>query len=223
MWRRTGTAPPNPHKQSAAKPLVRRNRALEAVFPPARFAANPANRRAVSVSFAAHLTCREGGFLGGGAAKGLWTFTKGCATFGVVLCLFSPLFRPKRNVGRGRTPSDFVDAALFAAQGVSCLRPRRGDCAGEKRTLLPVTSPAYAAFCLNVPRIGGRGLLGSAVGGGRHLTRRCSRRRPREHGDERHPRHCHHRNRRHHCRHKAHQAHKATFFPVRLLSPLDCL
>ena len=142
--------------------------------------------------------------------------TEGCATFGAVLCLFSPLFRSKRNVGRGRIPSDFVDAALFAAQGASCLRPRRGDCAGEKRTLLPVTSPVYAAFCLNLPRIGGRGLLGSAVGGGRHLTRRCSRRRPREHGDERHPCDCHHRNRRHHCRHKAHQAHKATFSPVRL-------
>ena len=49
--------------------------------------------------------------------------TEGSATFWVVLCLFSPLFRPKRNVGRGRIPSDFVDAALFAAQGVSCLRP----------------------------------------------------------------------------------------------------
>ena len=149
--------------------------------------------------------------------------TEGCATFGAVLCLFSPLFRPKRNVGRERIPSDFVDAALFAAQGASCLRPRRGDCAGERRTLLPVTSPVCAAFCLNVPRNGvevprngGRGLLGTAVGDGSHLTRRCSHPRHREHGHERHPCDCHHRNRRHHCRHKAHQAHKATFFSVRL-------
>ena len=124
--------------------------------------------------------------------------------------------KKKRRTGGGRIPSDSVDAALFAAQGVFCLRPRRGDCAGEKRTPLPVTSPVYAAFRANLPRIGGRGSLGSAVGDGSHLTRRCSHRRPREHGDERHPRHCHHRNRRHHCRHKAHQAHKATFFPVRL-------
>ena len=200
-----------------------RAHAVEAVSPPARFAANPANCRAVSVPFAAHSTCREGGFLGGSTAKGLQTFTEGCATFGAVLCLFFAVFRPKRSVGRERIPSDFVDAALFAAQGVSCLRPRRGDCAGEKRTLLPVTSPVYAAFRanlprngVNLPRIGGRGSLGSAVGDGSHLTRRCARRRPREHGDERHPRHCHHRNRRHHCRHKAHQAHKATFFPIRL-------
>ena len=132
-------------------------------------------------------------------------------------------FVQKETSDGGRIPSDSVDAALFAAQGVSCLRPRRGDCAGEKRTLLPVTSPVYAAFRanlprngVNLPRIGGRGSLGSAVGDGSHLTRRCARRRPREHGDERHPRHCHHRNRRHHCRHKAHQAHKATFFPIRL-------
>ena len=130
--------------------------------------------------------------------------------------------KKKRRTG-GRIPSGSVDAALFAAQGVSCLRPRRGDCAGEKRTLLPVTSPVYAAFRanlprngVNLPRIGGRGSLGSAVGDGSHLTRRCARRGPREHGDERHPRHCHHRNRRHHRRHKAHQVHKATFFPVRL-------
>ena len=86
-------------------------------------------------------------------------------------------FSSKKNVGRERIPSDFVDAALFAAQGVSCLRPRRGDCAGEKRTLLPVTSPVCAAFRVDLPRICVRGPLGTAVGDGRHPTRSCSRRR----------------------------------------------
>ena len=128
---------------------------------------------------------------------------------------FSPFFVQKETSDGGE-PRPTSWTRHFLPRRVCRLRPRTGERAGEKRTLLPVTSPVCAAFRVDLPRIGERGLLGSAVGDGSHLTRRCPRRRPREHGDERHPCDCHHRNRRHHCRHKAHQAHKATFFPVQL-------
>ena len=113
-----------------------RAHAVEAVSPPARFAANPANCRAVSVPFAAHSTCREGGFLGGGAAKGLQTLHRRLrdlwGRFVLVFTAFS--FKKKRRTGEN--PVRLRGRGTFCRAGCVLPTPEKGRlCRGEADAL----------------------------------------------------------------------------------------
>ena len=113
----------------------RENRPVR-MFPPVRFAANPANCRAVFVPFAVHSACREGGFLGGGAAKGLQTLYRRLRDLWGRFVLVFSAFSSKKKRRTGENPVRLRGRGTFCRAGCVLPTPEKGRlCRGEADAL----------------------------------------------------------------------------------------